>query len=33
MGQEDVKILRVLSANVDFNDDNFDMIHLRPTES
>ena len=28
MGQEDVKILRVLSANVDFNDDNFDMIQL-----
>ena len=28
MGQEDVKILRVLSASVDFNDDNFDMIQL-----
>ena len=28
MGQEDIKILRVLSANVDFNDDNFDMIQL-----
>lgn len=28
LGQEDVKILRVLSANVDFNDDDFDMIQL-----
>ena len=28
MGQEDIKILRVLSASVDFNDDNFDMIQL-----
>ena len=28
VGYEDVKILRVLSANVDFNDDDFDMIQL-----
>ena len=28
LGNEDIKILRVLSANVDFNDDNFDMIQL-----
>lgn len=28
VGDEDVKILRVLSANVDFNDDDFDMIQL-----
>ena len=27
-GSEDVKILRVLSANVDFKDDKFDMIQL-----
>ena len=28
VGNEDIKILRVLSANVDFSDDNFDMIQL-----
>ena len=28
IGNEDIKILRVLSANVDFSDDNFDMIQL-----
>ena len=27
-GNENIKILRALSANVDFNDDNFDMIQL-----
>lgn len=28
IGSEDIKILRALSANVDFSDDNFDMIQL-----